>query len=94
MLLTPADKVQIREDHQHHDKDTGSTEVQIALMTERIKRLTEHFKEHKKDHHSRRGLLKIVGKRKRLLRYLKSRDVNKYREIIAKLGIRDILKAN
>jgi small subunit ribosomal protein S15 len=71
-----------------HDSDTGSPEVQIAILTERITYLTEHFKVHKKDHHSRRGLLKIVGQRRRLLDYLKKKDVERYRVIIAKLGIR------
>jgi len=71
-----------------HDSDTGSPEVQIAILTERINYLTEHFKVHKKDHHSRRGLLKIVGQRRRLLDYLKKKDVERYRVIIAKLGIR------
>jgi small subunit ribosomal protein S15 len=71
-----------------HDSDTGSPEVQIAILTERITYLTEHFKVHKKDHHSRRGLLKIVGQRRRLLDYLKKKDVERYRTIIEKLGIR------
>jgi len=71
-----------------HDSDTGSPEVQIALLSERIKYLTEHFKTHKKDHHSRRGLLKMVGHRRRLLDYLKSRNVDRYKEIIQRLGIR------
>jgi small subunit ribosomal protein S15 len=71
-----------------HDGDTGSPEVQIALLTERITNLTEHFKVHKKDHHSRRGLLKLVGQRRRLLDYLKSKDIDRYRTIINKLGIR------
>lgn len=88
MLMTPDEKKKIREDHQYHEKDTGSTEVQIALMTERIRRLTEHFQTHAKDHHSRRGLLKLVGKRRSLLTYLKNRDIQKYRELIVKLGIR------
>lgn len=68
--------------------DTGSTEVQIAILTERIKELTEHLKIHKKDEHSRRGLLLMVGKRKRLLKYYEKQDINGYRELIAKLGIR------
>jgi len=68
--------------------DTGSTEVQVALMSERINHLTEHLKDHKKDHHTRRGLLMLVGKRKRLLEYLQNQDINRYREIIDKLGIR------
>lgn len=71
-----------------HDSDTGSPEVQIAILTERIIYLTEHFKTHKKDHHSRRGLLKIVGQRRGLLDYLKKKDVERYRSIIEKLGIR------
>ena len=73
---------------QRHDRDTGSPEVQIALLSERIGYLTEHFKTHKKDHHSRRGLLKLVGKRRRLLDYLKENDVKKYKEVIEELGIR------
>ena len=71
-----------------HDNDTGSPEVQIAILTERITYLTEHFKIHKKDHNSRRGLLKIVGQRRRLLDYLKKKDIDRYRVIIEKLGIR------
>ncbi|MBU5677466.1 30S ribosomal protein S15 [Alkaliphilus sp. MSJ-5] len=71
-----------------HENDTGSPEVQIALLTERINHLNEHLKSHKKDHHSRRGLLKMVGKRRNLLNYLKDRDIERYREIIEKLGLR------
>ncbi len=71
-----------------HDSDTGSPEVQIALMTERITHLTEHLKTHKKDHHSRRGLLMIVGKRRRMLDYVKGIDVERYRNIVATLGLR------
>ena len=71
-----------------HDTDTGSPEVQIALLSERIKYLTDHFKVHKKDHHSRRGLLKIVGQRRRLLDYVKKNDVDRYQNIIKRLGIR------
>ena len=71
-----------------HEGDTGSPEVQIALLTARINHLNEHLKEHKKDHHSRRGLLKMVGKRRGLLNYLQSKDIERYRAIIAKLGIR------
>ncbi len=71
-----------------HDTDTGSPEVQIALLSERIKYLTEHFKTHKKDHHSRRGLLMLVGQRRKLLDYLKSRKKEKYEQIIEKLGLR------
>jgi small subunit ribosomal protein S15 len=73
---------------QKHDGDTGSPEVQIALLSERITYLTEHFRTHKKDHHSRRGLLKIVGQRRRLLDYLKKTDVERYRVVIKELGIR------
>ncbi len=68
--------------------DTGSTQVQVALLTERINHLTEHLREHKKDHHSRRGLLKLVGKRRRLLDYLRNRDLDGYRKLIADLGLR------
>ena len=75
-------------EHRRHDSDTGSTEVQIALLTERIQHLTEHLKIHKKDHHSRRGLLMLVGRRRRLLDYLRGNDVDGYRTLIAKLGIR------
>ena len=71
-----------------HDKDTGSPEVQVALLSERITYLTEHFKTHKKDHHSRRGLLKLVGQRRRLLDYLKDKDLNRYKKLIENLGIR------
>ena len=74
--------------YQVHDSDTGSPEVQIALLSNRINYLTEHFKTHAKDHHSRRGLLKLVGRRRRLLDYLKNTDVDRYRTIIDKLGIR------
>ena len=71
-----------------HESDTGSPEVQIAILTERINYLTEHLKVHKKDHHSRRGLLQMVGQRRGLLNYLKKKDFNRYREIIGKLGLR------
>nr|WP_320011359.1 30S ribosomal protein S15 [uncultured Desulfobulbus sp.] len=71
-----------------HENDTGSCEVQIALLTDRILYLTDHFKTHAKDHHSRRGLLKLVGQRRNLLKYLMKKDVNKYRALIAELGIR------
>jgi small subunit ribosomal protein S15 len=73
---------------QLHEVDTGSPEVQIALLSARIEYLTEHFKMHKKDHHSRRGLLKLVGKRRRLLDYVKKKDVERYRSVIQRLGIR------
>ena len=81
-------KQAIIEKHRLHQSDTGSPEVQIALLTERIAHLTEHFKVHKKDHHSRRGLLKLVGRRRRLLDYLKANNVERYKSIIAELGIR------
>ncbi len=71
-----------------HEKDTGSPEVQIALLSARIEYLTEHFKVHKKDHHSRRGLLKLVGQRRRLLDYVKKKDVERYRAVIQRLGLR------
>jgi small subunit ribosomal protein S15 len=75
-------------EHKLHDSDTGSPEVQIALLTERINHLTEHLKVHKKDHHSRRGLLMLVGRRRRMLDYVRGIDVERYRAIIAKLGLR------
>jgi small subunit ribosomal protein S15 len=75
-------------EHRLHDTDTGSPEVQIALLTERINHLTEHLKVHKKDHHSRRGLLMLVGRRRRLLDYVRANDVQRYRQIIGKLGLR------
>jgi small subunit ribosomal protein S15 len=74
--------------YRRHESDTGSPEVQIALLTERINQLTGHFTTHKKDHHSRRGLMKLVGQRRRLLDYLKSRDISRYRIIIQELGLR------
>ncbi|HSD94318.1 MAG TPA: 30S ribosomal protein S15 [Syntrophales bacterium] len=74
--------------YQTHEGDTGSPEVQIALLSARIQYLTEHFKTHKKDHHSRRGLLKLVGQRRRLLEYLKNKEVSRYRKIIERLGLR------
>jgi small subunit ribosomal protein S15 len=79
---------EIIRDFRVHDTDTGSTDVQVALLTQRINELTEHFKTHTKDHHGRRGLLKLVGRRRRLLDYLKSRDVDRYRQLIERLGIR------
>ncbi len=75
-------------DNRLHETDTGSPEVQVALLTERISHLTEHLKTHKKDHHSRRGLLMLVGRRRRLLKYLRDNDVDRYRALIAKLGLR------
>ena len=87
-MLATERKQEIIEKFKAHDGDTGSPEVQIALLSERITYLTEHFRTHKKDHHSRRGLLKIVGQRRRLLDYLKSKDVERYRTVIKELGIR------
>lgn len=87
-MLATERKQEIIEQFKTHEKDTGSPEVQIALLSQRITYLTEHFKTHKKDHHSRRGLLKIVGQRRRLLDYLKGKDVERYRKIISELGIR------
>jgi len=81
-------KQRIIEENRTHESDTGSPEVQIALLTERINHLTEHLKTHKKDHHSRRGLLMMVGQRRGLLNYLTKVDIERYRAIIAKLGIR------
>lgn len=86
--MTRERKAEILSTYARADKDTGSAEVQIALLTERINELTGHLKIHNKDNHSRRGLLIMVGKRRRLLNYLESKDVVRYREIIAKLGIR------
>jgi small subunit ribosomal protein S15 len=88
VVLTADDKQAIMEKYRLHETDTGSSEVQIAILTERIKQLTEHFKEHTKDHHSRRGLLKLVGQRRRLLNYLKGRDPQRYRDLIKQLGLR------
>lgn len=82
------DKKKIIDEYKVHDSDTGSPEVQIALLTERINYLTEHFKTHKKDYHSRRGLLKLVGSRRKLLEYLKKKDIERYRAIVKKLGLR------
>lgn len=87
-MLATERKQEIISQFKLHEGDTGSPEVQIALLSERITYLTEHFRTHKKDHHSRRGLLKIVGQRRRLLDYLKDKDVGRYRTIINKLGIR------
>jgi small subunit ribosomal protein S15 len=81
-------KSEIIEEYRVHEGDTGSPEVQVALLTHRINELTEHFKVHKKDHHSRRGLLKLVGRRRRLLEYMKRKDVERYRQAIQRLGLR------
>lgn len=88
MTLQGEAKLKIIQDHQLHEKDTGSADVQIAILSNRIKDLTEHLKTHKKDHHSRRGLLKLVGKRKRLMEYLKKSDIKRYRKLIKELGLR------
>ncbi|HEX8948148.1 MAG TPA: 30S ribosomal protein S15 [Dissulfurispiraceae bacterium] len=88
MSLDTVKKKQIIESYKIHDHDTGSPEVQVALLTERITYLTEHFKTHKKDHHSRRGLLKLVAQRKRLLNYLRTADKNRYEKVIENLGLR------
>jgi small subunit ribosomal protein S15 len=87
-LLTKERKNEIIAQFARHPGDTGSPEVQVALLTERIKYLTEHLRQHKHDYHTRRGLLKLVGERRRQLRYLSERDVNRYRELIARLGLR------
>ena len=88
MSMHPTQKAEIIQQFQKADGDTGSTEVQVALLTARIKHLTEHFKTHIHDHHSRRGLLKLVGQRRRLLAYLKKNDLDRYRELIKALGLR------
>ena len=86
--MTQAEKQAIIKEYATHEGDTGSPEVQVAVLTTRINELTEHLKVHKKDHHSRRGLLKMVGHRRNLLNYLQKKDIERYRAIIAKLGIR------
>ncbi len=88
MALDKEKKLEIIEKYKAHETDTGSPEVQIAMLSDRINYLTEHLKTHKKDHHSRRGLLKMVGKRRSLLNYIKKKDFERYRAIILKLGIR------
>ena len=88
MAPTTQDKSALITDYRRGETDTGSPEVQVALLTRRIQELTEHLKVHKKDHHSRRGLLMLVGRRRRLLDYLRSNDVERYRALIAKLGLR------
>lgn len=87
-MHTKERKTEVITTHRKHESDTGSPEVQVALLSDRISYLTEHFKTHSKDHHSRRGLLKLVGQRRRLLDYLKRVDINRYADIILKLGIR------
>ncbi len=88
MTMTADDKREIIAEHARGTNDTGSPEVQVALLTARIKQLTGHFTEHKKDHHSRRGLVRMVNSRRKLLDYLKRKDVERYRELIKKLGLR------
>ena len=88
MPQTSEAKSQIIEEFRTHETDTGSPEVQVALLTYRINELTEHFKVNKKDHHGRRGLLKLVGQRRRMLSYLKDQDIERYRQTIARLGLR------
>jgi small subunit ribosomal protein S15 len=88
LAQTKEKKTEIIEEYRQHDGDTGSPEVQVALLTQRIQELTEHFKTHKKDHHGRRGLLKLVGRRRRLLDFLKKQDIERYRTTIERLGIR------
>ena len=89
MTISKEQKAEIIKEFGKTEQDSGSAEVQVALLTARIKDLTEHVKVHKKDHHTRRGLLMLVGKRRRLLTYIKDRDIDEYRELIKKLGIRD-----
>jgi small subunit ribosomal protein S15 len=86
--MASADKAQVIGDFRRSENDTGSAEVQIALLTSRIRHLTEHVQTHRKDHHSRRGLLQMVGRRRRLLEYLRREDISRYRDIVAKLGLR------
>lgn len=88
MPLTKEQKSEIIVEHRRSDTDTGSSEVQIAVLSKRISDLTEHLKTHRKDHHSRRGLLMLVGRRRRLLEYLRREDIERYRQIVAKLGLR------
>jgi small subunit ribosomal protein S15 len=87
-MITKDKKTAIIEEHKMHDGDTGSPEVQVAILTGRIAELNEHLKLHKKDHHSRRGLLKMVGQRRSMLNYLKKIDIERYRAVISKLGLR------
>ena len=88
MPLATERKTELIEEHHQHETDTGSAEVQIAMLTERINHLTQHLRVHRKDHHSRRGLLMMVGQRRRQLAYLNKKDVERYRAIVAKLGLR------
>lgn len=88
MVFATEQKKELIDQYKQHDTDTGSPEVQVGLLTHRIKYLTEHLKVHKKDHHSRRGLLILVGQRRRLLNYVKNKDIQRYRDIISNLGLR------
>jgi len=88
MTLQKDEKTVIIGEYQTHEGDTGSAEVQVALLTARVNQLTEHLKQHKKDHHSRRGLLMMVGQRRRLLSYLSNKDIERYRSVISRLGLR------
>lgn len=88
MALTQERKNELINEYKVHDSDTGSPEVQIAILTEKINYLNEHLREHKKDHHSRRGLMKMVGQRRNLLTYLRNNDIQRYRNLINKLGLR------
>lgn len=92
MALDREEKTNIITDYQVHEADTGSPDVQVALLTERINQLIEHLKTHAHDHHSRRGLLKLVGRRRRLLAYISSKDKERYRQLIERLGLRDVLR--
>ncbi len=87
-MISVADKTAVVETHRRHESDTGSSEVQVALLTQRINTLSEHFKDHTKDHHSRRGLLRIVSRRRRLLDYLRRNDLQRYQALIQHLGLR------
>ncbi|MDU6269205.1 MAG: 30S ribosomal protein S15 [Veillonella sp.] len=87
-MLTTEAKLEVIKEYATHEGDTGSPEVQVAILTSRIQYLTEHLKEHKKDHHSRRGLLKLVGQRRNMLDYLRRKDIERYRSLIERLGLR------
>ena len=92
MTISKERKAELIKTYGKNEHDSGSAAVQVAILTDRIKELTEHMKSHKKDFHTRRGLLMLVGKRRRLLSYIKGNDINEYRELIAKLGIRDNIR--
>ena len=89
LSITKEKTAELLKEYGKNEHDSGSAEVQVAILTERIRNLTEHLKIHKKDNHTRRGLMKLIGKRRGLLKYIKNRDINEYRELIKKLGIRD-----